>query len=366
MSKYTHLGGTFWKSDSGVFCAWRSLKLDPKRVKVHFGAWATDGNRVFWQSFQRRKIDASSFVALNGWYAKDATAGYCGLTTTIKDADVDTLEVLDSGTEKLMFGLGTNLDGGYARDRSRVYFDGFHVKHADPASFASLGNCYGRDANAVIHTRFRLNGAVPLRWRWLGGGYSRDDQRVFYENRPVKNARIDHFRQMKPFDAEFAYDGSALFYRGEPTTVDYYVECLRGRVKCDGRFADLVESGDWQRNDHEAEWPYRAPDEVLQAYKTIALGYSTAEVLKLLGPGEVVAREHWDFFFPPLDKLIRPGFVEAGGTAPWSGDNSRTPAGCQVWRWNHPEQVLACSFLEDKVVAKIILDSDHATPPPSA
>ena len=359
MSKYQHLGGMFWKSNDGVFCEWKRLKLDPRQTVVHFDAWASDGKRVYWNSFQLRKIDALSFVALNGWYAKDAAAGYCGFSTTLKGAEVNSLEVLDSGREHRMFGLGAHLDAGYARDNKQVFFDGFLVNNAEPAGFVSLGNRYGRDATSVYFTRYRLNGAVPLRWRYLGGEYSRDDQRVFYENRIVKNARLEHFVQIKPFDSEFAYDGQTIFYRGEPTTTDYYVECLRIGAECNTKFADLVESGTWQRNFHEGEWHFRAPDELIQAFREVKLGNSIGSIERTIGNGTPVQREDWEYFFPPLDQMIRPGFREGAGTVSWSGDNTRTPAGCQVLRWNHPECVLACSFVDDKAVAKVLLDSNH-------
>ena len=360
MSYYTHLGGMFWKSESGVFCEWNRLKLDPGQTKVHYDAWATDGERVYFHSLQRRKIDASSFIALNGWYAKDAAAGYCGFLTSLKNADVNTLEVIDSGNENVGFGSGKNGNAGYARDRSQVFFDGMIVINADPASFVSLGNCYGRDANSIFYTRFRLNGVAPLRWRYLGSYYSCDDQRVYYVNRTVKNVQVDNFRLV---ETGFAYDGLTLFAGDKPTTTDYYVKCLRQRAGFASDIADLVESGVWQRNLQKSEWHYRAPDEVLQAYRTIKLGDPLLKIEKSLGQGESVPREHWDFFFPPLDRMIRPGFSEGAGTVPWSGANSRTPPGCQVWRWIHPEQVLACSFLDDKVIAKVKLESEYATPP---
>ncbi|MEX2172400.1 MAG: hypothetical protein WD851_23975 [Pirellulales bacterium] len=84
MTKYTQLGGMFWKSEKAVFCEGRQLKLNPQQTKVFFDAWATDGRRVYFHPFYLKSIDASTLTALNGWYCKDSKACYCGPTRRIK------------------------------------------------------------------------------------------------------------------------------------------------------------------------------------------------------------------------------------------------------------------------------------------
>jgi hypothetical protein len=364
MSKYVQLGGMFWKSDEAVFCEGRRLKLDPRNTRIFFDTWAADDRRVYCHTMYMSKIDAVSFVALNNLYAKDQTNCYAtpsGLTVgwkLIKGADAYSFEAIDSGCERLMFGWGQNFNEGFAKDASHVYFDGDLVKNADPTSFTSLGNCYGRDAKSVFFSRFRLNGTDPMRWRYIGGYYSRDDKHVYYENRRVKDVRLDHVRHIEPFDSEFAYDGQTFFCRGEPTTTEYYVECLRSNAKFGNDFADLVESGAWQRNVQQGERSYRAPDDILMAFQEVQLGNSKSDVLRRIGDGVPVPREQWNVYFPPLNELIRTGLLVAAGTAPWSGEDGMTPEGCEVLLWSHPEEVLACSFVGQKVVALVVLDAD--------
>lgn len=363
MTKYTQLGGLFWKSEKAVFCEGRPLKLDPQHTKVFFDAWACDGRRVYFHVFHRRMIDASTFTALNGWYCKDANRCYCGFKTAIKNSDPKTFEVLDSGQEKLMLGICTNHDAGFAKDATQVFFDGFLVRDADPMTFVSLGNCYGRDQKSVFYERFRLQGADPIRWRSLGGIYSRDDKRVFYQNRHVKNARVVHFQQIEPFDYNFAFDGQTFYSAGEPCSAEYYVSFLRTGLKWRAEFADLVESGRWQRTVAKWERAYRQPDEVLSYFDRLELGTEFATIEATLGKSTEIEPPDWEFYFPKLENLCRDGLLQARGTMSWVGEETAIPPNCRVYRWNHPEQVLACSFVDQKVIAVVTLDAEYANPP---
>ncbi len=261
-----------------------------------------------------------------------------------------------------MYGWGHNQVAGFAKDASVVYFNGSVVKNAKPDFFVSLGNCYGRDNSSVFYERFRLNGADPTRCAYLGGYYSRDDNRVFFKNRVVKNANIDLFEQIDPFDSEFAYDGTMFYDRGEPVTQMYYVECLKGLASYAKQGASLVESGEWQRNKFQTNWHYRAPDEVLAAYDRVSIGDRLEAVVKSLGEGEPVSQEHLSFYFPPLDKMIRSGFSKGAGSVPWATGECNIPFGAKTLRWLHFEKVLAVAFYNEEVVALVILESDQATP----
>lgn len=263
-----------------------------------------------------------------------------------------------------MLGLGTNSDAGYARDAAQVFFDGLLVNHADPYTFCSVGNCYGRDRSSVFYERFRLQGANPSRWRYLGGNYSRDDARVFFLNRQVKNARAVHFQQIEPFEYHFAYDGRKFYSAGQICSAEDYVEFLRTNMQSRLKFADLVESGHWQRNVGKEERWYRAPDEVLSYFDRLELGSELATIEATLGKGVEIQQPDWEFYFPNLENLCREGLLQARGTLSWVGHDAVMPEDRWVYKWMHPEKVLACSFVDTKVIAVVVLDAEYANPPP--
>jgi hypothetical protein len=309
MSKYTHLGGTFWKSDLKVFCEGYPLLLDPVNTQVFYEEWATDGVRVYHNCRHRKVIDASSFIALNGMYAKDAKNCFCdciSVSKTLTGADPASFCVLDSGVDDRMFKLGTNLPSGYAKDAICVYFNGNLVKMADVSTFISLQNGYGCDKSSIFFGQYRLPKAVPIRWRDLGGGYSRDDETVYYEHRPVRQARVIHFRQIEPFDSEFAYDGAQFFYRGQPMPVQEYVTHLYQSAEFTRDFAALVKKGGWQINMHEMERPYREPDETRFLNSDAKLGESRKTIERRFGTGHVIPAAKWHKYFENLE--YEPGY----------------------------------------------------------
>ena len=304
MPKYTHLGGLFWKSQTKVFSEGHPLLLDPKLTRVFFDAWACDGKRVYHHCLERRSIDASSFVALNGAYAKDSKCCYCdvvGVAKSIPKADPETFVVLDSGEDKQMFGLGTNHPSGYAKDADHVFFNGNIIKNANSQAFTSLRGCYGTDGSSMFFEQYRLNGAVPIRWRYLGGYYSRDDKYVFYEHRRVKNARVEHFRQVEPFDYEIAHDGNIFYSRGKPYPVDEYVSFLRQYADSSQSFAKIVEDGSWQKNIYSRERPYREPDETRIELEDIRLGWGRKKVDAKFGIGRDMPQAEWNDYFEDLE-----------------------------------------------------------------
>lgn len=234
------------------------------------------GNRrraVYRDVFSKPKIDAKTFVALNYVYAKDATQCskdatqcYCEsvqVQKVIPKADPTTFVVLDSGCEKLMRGLGRNHPSGYAKDREQVYFNGNALKKADSSAFVSLGGCFGRDASNIYFEDGRLPNADRQLWRRIGGDYSRDEQLVFWQHKVIKDAVPFDFRQIDPFDDDYAYDGRYFYCRNDKISQDEYVDALKSTEEGLGSLAENCSTGKWQQIMYNYDRSYREPDETL-------------------------------------------------------------------------------------------------------
>lgn len=340
MPKYTHLGGLFWNSDAKVFCEGRPVSLDPKSTRVFFDYWATDGSRVYHNHLHRRVIDASSFVAVNCMYAKDAKQCHFSLLTVSKvlaKADPDTFTALDSGWDRRMFQLGTNHPSGYAKDATSVFFNGNFVRKADATSFMSLQNGYGHDKCSMFCGENQLPRAEPIRWRYLGGGYSRDDNNVYHEHRPVKGAHINRFRQVRPFDQSWAYDGKQFFSQGRPVETADYVAALRREGKSIQEFAAIVENGQWQDTMWRYDRPYREPDESRFADDEVTLGESRKSIDAKLGTGRTLDKAEWLQYFQ---------------------DFGQTPQQ-DVVSWSRGRHELICILENGEVVATSIVNRDE-------
>ncbi len=260
MATYEQISGTFWRSADGVFCEGRKIDLNPKTARVYFDTWATDGKRVYMWSFERRGIDAETFVPLNDLYAKDASACYAR-PKKIAGADPKHFEVLDSGLCKTSSVSSRNFAGGFARDQANVYHDGNRVPGADTQTFVSVGDSFGRDAKSVFYEHRKLQGADPRRWRVVAGLFSQDDKRVYYMNRPVPDADPGRFYALSPGWPHFAYDGVRFFCNGRVSSAEEYAENLERHQSSYAQYIELLRSGKWEQLRHAESWPYRSPAE---------------------------------------------------------------------------------------------------------
>ena len=341
MPNYTHLGGTFWKSETEVFAEWQRTQLDPAKVQVAFDTWATDGRRVYNGPNLRRAIDAATFVPLNPLYAKDAKRCYSDSVDAqkaIAGADPASFEALDSGLECRLLTFGEQIASGYARDKDHVYFNGNLVKNADVATFLSLGECFGRDRQHVYFSGVRLNKAQPLRWRNLGGEFSRDDNHVYWQHKEIKNVDLPHFHRVEPYDNEYAYDGRRFYYRDGPCSEEDYLATLRLHADSLARLIERVTSGDWQQSLTEGQRHYRQPDEMLIFFNEIEPGETQSKVEAKLGPGAEVQPSKWNRYFR---------FVSNGQELP-------PPAAAQVFSWTHGDEILVCLFEDGKVTSRLV------------
>ena len=72
------------------------------------------------------------------------------------------------------------------------------VKHADPATFVSLGNGYSKDAARVFYDKFTLPCASPDTWQLLDErfDYSCDGKRVYFCNEAIIDADAESFEPL--------------------------------------------------------------------------------------------------------------------------------------------------------------------------
>lgn len=312
MARYVQLDCTYWKSDTKVFCERRPLKLDPETVCVYFGAWATDGNRVYCGPHLIRRADAATFVGLNPLYAKDAENCYAcpaGLNDlkTVSKADPTTFEVLDSG-EEYSCSIDTNLTAGFARDANRVYYNGNAIKSADRSTFVSLGHCFARDSQQVYFERTRLPQANPMRWRRLHGHYSCDDSNVFWQCKRVPtNCPSYQFVVIPHSEADLGYDGERFFCEGEICDLRDAINYLEQQAASVSEFASIIKSGKWQSVLRDSHRSYRAPDEREFDAQDLQMKESRSSLEERIGPGEdLPLAEFVEWFEPEEDDFNRP------------------------------------------------------------
>ena len=343
MAEYTRLGGGFWRTKQGIVCDGNLLPLNVTRTRVFHETWATDGEKVFENCHHRPSIDAKTFVALSVVYAKDAAKCYSatvGVFKSIPKADPASFVAIDSGACQLMGSLGKNHPSGYAKDQANVYFNGNHMKGADPGSFCSFGNGFARDANLIYFGENRIAGANVSCWRPLGDCYSRDDKRVFFKHKEVKGANLALFEYVEPFDGEYAYDGKQFYFRGEACPKQEYIAAVKNRaVRLEERGKDL-DIGRWQQRFLGLNRYLLAPDENLKFFDSVNVGRPLSYVEEALGPGSTIpGTEFIDYLRSEVENKSKM-------------EGEKTPAGERKFlKWTRDAGSLLCFIRGDKVAA---------------
>jgi hypothetical protein len=146
-----------------------------------------------------------------------------------------------------------------------------------------------------------------------------------------------HFRQVRPFDQSWAYDGEQFFSQGRPASASEYVAALRRESKSIRDFADIVESGEWQDRMWRHDRPYREPDESRFADDEVSLGESRDSIDARLGTARTLDEAEWLQYFQ---------------------DFGQTPEQ-HVVSWSRGRHELICILENDKVVATSIVNRDE-------
>lgn len=194
--------------------------LNASFAKGAHGAW--------YRSQAIEGAQAGSFEALDKHQAKDATQVWHGDTYRrgqdyfmIKHLRVSPIAGADAPSFRLL-----TAQPGYARDRSRVYFDGEPFKVADVESFEPLDYAFGRDKVQGYHQRLPVPGSEGAGFSALDTHHAKDGRHVFHvvlEPRSGNEAgqRLHSLRlpgaepaSFKVLESGYALDARQVFHRG--------------------------------------------------------------------------------------------------------------------------------------------------------
>lgn len=169
---------------------------DIESFRFYLGSFAKDRKHCYCTSTRLGGGNGATFRALNYTYAADGQFVWT-MGGKIKDADADSFVVCDDGVYEL--GGGSRAPYGFGKDKNRVYYYDSNgkpnwVRKASPASFVSLNDGhFGRDDNFIFCGAATLPKAKVENWRKIGGNYSKDDARIYYFNRPIREADYGSF-----------------------------------------------------------------------------------------------------------------------------------------------------------------------------
>ena len=207
----------YWTDGKTVYFRHYAIKgADTETFEQYPGCWAKDKKHCYSGATRLQNSDPTTFEVLNFTYAKDKSNVWT-MGGRIPDADPSTFEVCDSGRHSLGPDFEWTPDGqspgrqriwyesfvpyGYGKDKNHVYYYDFNgkpvvLKKAAPSSFRSLGDGhFGQDENFVFYGHATIPKANPATWKKLREGYyySRDGNRIYYFNRPIKDADAETF-----------------------------------------------------------------------------------------------------------------------------------------------------------------------------
>lgn len=183
---------------------------DIATFQVLKSGYAKDAKHVYHLKEVLPDADPAAFVAFDGDYAKDA-AHVFHVSDRILDPKVTVQEGVDAGTFEY-------LKAHYARDSKRVYFDGYVVADADPATFVAMDYCYGKDAKHAFNGSSIVEGVDLPTFQSVGpdnasggrleSGYAKDAHRVYCGGSIVFDADVASFQAVKGR----AWDKSKTYY----------------------------------------------------------------------------------------------------------------------------------------------------------
>jgi hypothetical protein len=173
--------------------------------------------------------DPGSFKAFDTTYAKDKTRVYFD-GQPISGADATSFDVLDRNgfakdrnhvyqldrpisDDPAHFEL---LDGGLSKDRAAVYWTDGDVLSDDPSHFKIVSNdehyLFTKDSRTVQVNGNPITDADPVTFRVLQGAYTQDARHIFYFSDPVVSADAATFR---PLDGPYARDAHRVYWMGK-------------------------------------------------------------------------------------------------------------------------------------------------------
>ncbi|MDB6022737.1 MAG: hypothetical protein JWQ04_2594, partial [Pedosphaera sp.] len=91
------------------------------------------------------------------------------------------------------------INGEYAKDNNKVYWDTEIIQRADPNTFVYLGNLYAKDKYKVFWREREIKGADPNSFQIIDGPnlWSRDRKDFYFGERPVAVMDLASFKIIK-------------------------------------------------------------------------------------------------------------------------------------------------------------------------
>jgi DKNYY family len=226
---YTKQDGA-WRYDGSAITVRHPDGLQPLGAKGEPTAvFARDGEVAYFRGEEIEGSHGPSFVPMDGHYARDtARAYYCDTYRKGQEyytAKHNAIVVIDS-VSLVSFRLMAH---GYARDSTRLYFEGRHVRVRDIASFELLEDGYQRDRVTGYYERRPIEGSDGRTFQVLSAGYSRDASSVFFtryrDADPAELGKTVRVSGASPADfvvkeASYAVDGKRVYHDGRVIATD--------------------------------------------------------------------------------------------------------------------------------------------------
>jgi hypothetical protein len=187
----------YWiRGDKILYLHYPLKDADIDSFRFYFGRFGKDRKHCYCASTRLAGGNGASFRALNNTFATDGKFVWT-MGGKIKDADADSFVVCDDGIYDV--GGGSLAPYGFGKDKNRVFYYDFDgkpnwVRKASPASFFSLNDGhFGKDDKFVFCGPATLPKANVEYWKKIRGFYSKDDARIYYFNRPIRDADYGSF-----------------------------------------------------------------------------------------------------------------------------------------------------------------------------
>jgi len=176
--------------------------VDPKTINVLSTNIAKDKKHVIGNGQIINEADASSFVLVNRYFAKDKNNVY----------DLRNFIPVEGANIKSI----RSINERYSKDKNQVYLEHDVIPNADPKTFHIIDTpnaLISKDKNSVYLGRSAFQGSDPKTFTLLKDGYMKDKNQVYYYNRILKNADSSSF-EFIPGRHVYTRDKNHLYFEG--------------------------------------------------------------------------------------------------------------------------------------------------------
>lgn len=218
-------------------------KADPTDLQAVTRSLLVSKGKIYARSFSSARAPKAPLLGLNGLFYRSGDE----IRTNYGPGKIDdpaSFEVLDGGHPSI-HSDGVKEDGyrcSYARDKDTAYFfcESTDTKHAikvrgckSPETLQSLDGAFAKDDTRVYLEGRHVKGADAASFEVLNGAYGRDKNGIWYLDTLVKDADPDSFEILED-PAQVAYARSSTRY-GSQWARDKNQTFNRGRKAREGR-----------------------------------------------------------------------------------------------------------------------------------